>query len=202
MHGKRKYHLTIQASVDDKSTYNYLKSSSRAWIETAERLIEVASKLESDRFFHDKRFVDHPKCDLYYMLIGFALENYLKAAIVQRSLITRTSLQPDRLDEFLNDHDICELFSRAGLTVESQRYRSDFDYLTECIRWRGRYPVPLTAEKIRGSLRYHTSRQGDKVYHYLDGEIHFIPVDTIHQFLDIATKNLEDILQETKTQTL
>lgn len=197
----RKHDVANQPSINDKSTYNYLKSSWRTWVTSAKGLVEIASKLESDRFPHDKRCVDHPKCDIYYMLVGFALENYLKAAIVQRSIMTRTFLQPDRLDEFLNNHDIGELFSRAGLTVESRRYRPDFDYLTECIRWRGRYPVPVTAKEIGGSLGYSISRQGNKLYHSIFGTMHLIPIDTIHQFLDIASRNLEDILQKAKTQT-
>lgn len=201
-HKATKHDVAIQASIDDKLTYNYLKSSWGTWVTAAETLIEIASKIESDRFFHDKRFVDHPKCNTYYMLIGLALENYLKAAIVQTSLITRKSLEPYELDKFLNKHDIRKLFSLVGLTVESERYASDFNYLTECIEWRGRYAMPTTAKKIRGSLRYHTSRQGPKTYHYLFGEMYFIPVDTIHQFLDMARKNLEQVVQKTDIQTL
>ena len=189
-----------EASINDKLTYNYLKSSWVNWVSTAETLVEVAYKLESERVSDDERFVDFSKADIYYMLIGFALENYLKAAIVQKLLISDRSIEEDRLDNVLKNHNISKLFSDAGLAVESKRYRSDLDYLSECIQWRGRYPVPTEAKHIDGSLTYHPSGK-DVDLEFVEGYVYAITVDEIHEFVNMARKNLEYVVKKGKVET-
>ena len=190
-----------EASTDDRVTYNYLKSSWSSWKDAAERLVRVAYKLESERSTGDKRFIAHGYDDVYYMLIGFALENYLKGAIVQSLLMSGKSLEEDKLDVFLSNHDIRELFSKAGLKVKNKLYHSYLDYLTECVVWRGRYSLPTKAEDIGGSITYHPPKKDDK-YIVVTGMTHAIPVDVIHEFVDMAKTNLEDIKQKVKVKKL
>ena len=99
------------------------------------------------------------------------------------------------MDNVLIDHNISKLFSDAGLSVESKRYRSDLDYLTECIKWRGRYPLPTEAKYIGGSIIYHPQETGVK------GFVTIIPIDTIHEFVEMARKNLEYIIEKGKGET-
>ena len=180
--------------MDDRVTYNYLQSNWSNWRDTAETLIRVAYKLEHERNIKHKQFIASSNEDVYYMLIGFALENYLKGAIVQNLLINGKSLEVDKLDVILKDHDIRELFSKAGLRVQSKVYISYLDYLTECVVWRGRYPLPTKAEDISGSITYHPPQKDDK-FIIVTGLKHAIPVDVIHELVDMAKANLENIKQ-------
>lgn len=180
--------------MDDRVTYNYLQSNWSNWRDTAETLIRVAYKLECERNIEHKQFIAHSNEDVYYMLIGFAIENYLKGAIVKNLLINGKSLEADKLDSILKDHDIRELFSKAGLKARSKVYDSYLGYLTECVVWRGRYPLPTKAEEIGGSIKYHPPKKDDK-YRMDTGVKHAIPVDVIHELVEIAKTNLETVKQ-------
>jgi len=190
-----------EASIDDRTTYKYLKSDWSNWRDAAEKLIRVAYKLESERSTVDKRFIAEGYDDVYYMLIGFALENYLKGAIVQNLLIGGKFLEEDKLDVFLNNHDIGELFVKAGLEVQNKVYHSYLGYLTECVVWRGRYSLPTKAEDIGGSIIYHPPKEEDDLVMVM-GVKHAIPVDVVHEFVDVAKTNLVHIKQRVKGKKL
>lgn len=174
-----------------RRTYNYLKSNPSSWRDTAEELLRVAYKLESERDVEHERLIDPSIGHIYYMLIGFALENYLKGAIVKKLLVGGKSLEEDKLDSVLNGHKISKLFSDAGLAVESKRYHTELDYLTECIEWRGRYPCPTEAKKIGIWITYGSVTKDESVI------LEFtmpIPIDVIHEFVDMARENLDYIV--------
>lgn len=194
-------HMKEEASINDKLTYKYLKSNWSNWRDAAEKLVRVAYKLESERSNVDKRFIAEGYADVYYMLIGYALENYLKGALVQNLLISGTFLEEDKLDGFLNKHDIRELFSKAGLEIQSKVYHSYLDYLTKCVVWRGRYSLPIKAEDIGGSIIYHPPKKEDK-FRTVTEVKHAIPIDVIHEFVDMAKANLEHIKQKVKAKEL
>lgn len=185
-----------EASIHEDITYNYLKSSPGEWFTSAERLIAVAYRLESNRYSQDQRFADNS--DIYSMFVGFALENYLKGAIVHKRLTNGQSLEKGKLDDDLNEHDICTLFSLAGLARERELYRSDLDYITECIRWRGRYPVPKQAKHIGDSITYYPAAKDGPLLDVITESIYAIPIDRIHHLVDVARKNLQFIMKERK----
>lgn len=185
-----------EASIDEGVTYNYLKSSPGEWFTSAARLIAVAYSLESNRYSQDQRFVDNS--DIYSMLVGFALENYLKGAIVHKRLTNGHSLEKGKLDDVLNEHDICTLFSLAGLARERELYRSDLDYITECIRWRGRYPVPKQAKHIGDSITYHPAAQHGPLLDVIIESVYAISIDGIHHLVDVARSNLQFIMKKRK----
>jgi len=191
-----------ELSIEDRVTYNYLQSRWSNWMSTAERLIRIAYKLESERFTEDERFVDFNNGDVYYMLIGYALENYLKGAIVQDLLMGGKSLDEDKLEGIIRHHDISELFSAAGLEVKSKRCHSDFDYLTECIEWRGRYPLPVEAKRIGGSIEYHPPGKDGYLIEVVSEDINGIPIDVIHEYVNMAKANLEHVIQKAKARNL
>jgi len=190
-----------EASIDDKVTYKFLKSSWSSWSYSAEKVLRVAYKLESERDTKCKELIASSNADVYYMLIGFALENYLKGAIVQNLLISGESLDEDKLERVLDRHNIWELFSKAGLEVQNKVYNSYLDHLTKCIEWRGRYPFPVKAKHIGGSIKYSPPKEADK-YRIVVELQHTIPIDVIHELVDMAKKNLEDIKQKVKAKEL
>ena len=189
-----------KSSMGDRFTYNYLKSDWYRWWYTAESIVEVAYKLESERFAEDKRFVDlnKNKDDIYYMLIGFALENYLKGAIVQSLLVSGKSLEEDKLDNVLKNHNISKLFSDAGLKLKNKGYNYALDYISECIQWRGRYPLPTEAKHIDGSIIYSGTEKGGDWS--IVGFKNPIPIDVIHEFVEMAKLNLEHIKEKVEAK--
>jgi hypothetical protein len=182
-------------SISDRDTYNYLKKNWSSWSTIAEGLIRVAYKLEIEKNSQNSRFVNPLYSDIYYMLIGFALENYYKGAIVQRLLISGETLEADKLDDILKKHDILGLFKDAGLTTNNELYKSYLDYLTECVLWRGRYPLPIKATDIGGSITYHPPKEGEK-FHIVTGLKHAIPINIIHELIDQSKSNLEALKQK------
>jgi len=182
----------------DSETYNYLKSDWSGWRDTAKKLIRVAYKIESERSSADKRFISFGNDDVYYMLVGFALENYLKGAIVQNLLIGGKPLKKDKLDKVLKSHNIAKLVSEAGLEVKRGIYRSYFDYLTECIEWRGRYPLPVEASEISGSIVYHPPKEDDTYYIAITGSTLAIPIDDIHEMVEMVERHSERIKEKMK----
>lgn len=190
-----------ESSIDDRLTYNYLKSDWSTWRDSAEKLMRVAYKLESERNTEHKQFIAPSNEDVYYMLIGLALEDYLKGAIVQNLLVSGKSLKKDELDGVLNDHNIWGLFSKAGVKVQNELYHSYLDYLTKCVVWRGRYPLPKEAKCIGGSIKYYPPERDDEWIIVTELK-HAIPTDVIHEFVDMAKTNLEDIKQKVKAKKL
>jgi hypothetical protein len=188
--------------MDDKVTYKYLKLHWVNWLDAAEKLLKVAYKLESERDTNRKELIAPLNADVYYMLIGLALENYLKGAIVQRFLISGKTLDEDKLDSVLCKHDIATLFSDAGLKVQNKLHDSYLDYLTECVEWRGRYRLPTRAERIGGSIKYFPPDRKDpgKARIALIEMKHTIPIDVIHGFVDMAKEHLKRLSQKAKAK--
>jgi hypothetical protein len=194
----------VEVSLDDKVTYKYLKSDWSNWQDAAEKLLRVAYMLESERETNRKEFIATRNEDVYYMLIGLALENYLKGAIVQKLLISGESLDEDKLDSVLYKHDIAILFSDAGFRIPDKLHGSYLDYLTECVEWRGRYRLPAKAERIGGSIKYFPPepKQAGKARISLIEMTHTIPIDVIHEFVDMAKAHLEQLRQKAKAKKL
>jgi hypothetical protein len=85
----------------------------------------------------------------YFMLMGFAIENLLKAGIVLRdSVALKSNFRKDqKFPEILKDHNLTKLAKKAGIqlcTHEEDLLRR----LTRHSIWAGRYPIPIEYLKI------------------------------------------------------
>ena len=153
-------------------------------------MLSVAYRLETDRDTQDSRFVSHPSSKVYYMLIGFALENYYKGAIIAKLLGRGGKIEANKLDSIVNKHQLLQLAGDAGVTIKDRLHKSYINYITECVLWRGRYPLPTEASHIKGTISYHRPREGGLAM--VTGFEHAIPVDTIHELIHQAETNLAD----------
>ncbi len=127
------------------------------------------------------------------MLIGFALEDYYKGAIVAKRLKNGKALKTDKLDSSIGNHKLVELAPEAGVEVKDSLEKSYLYYITECIFWRGRYPTPKGAPGIGGSITYHPPNEGDKFY-LVTGLGLAIPIKDIHELIDQAKSNVDRML--------
>lgn len=174
----------------DSRTFNYIQSNVESWRNEADVLVDIAYKLEADRDPRDSRFINSRFCNEYYMLVGFALENYYKGVIIANKLRNGEHIKADELDSIISTHILAELVPDAGVIVKDRLHKSYLDYITECIKWRGRYPLPRGARGIRGSITYHPPKKGEK-YQFITGVSLVIPIDAVHELIDQAKSNLD-----------
>jgi hypothetical protein len=85
---------------------------------------------------------------VYFMLLGFAVENLCKAVLIKRlSATERVAVRKDgTLPSRFKTHDLFELLSQIGFPLD------EFDdtlipRLETASQWYGRYPVPVHASK-------------------------------------------------------
>ena len=114
----------------------------------------------------------YPICLTSQFLYGLSAECLLKGLIIKQypdsiSISTTingkgevTSAEIKKMGENLKDmHNLEKLAKSAGLFNEGDNLtiRELLNYVSHCIRWRGRYPTPLSAESDftpRGQLHY------------------------------------------------
>ena len=72
---------------------------------------------------------------VYLMLCGMSLELALKAVIVSHGESPRAT------------HDLVQLADQAGVAVE-QDQKGLLHFLSECVIWAGRYPVPKKSDDL------------------------------------------------------
>ena len=78
----------------------------------------------------------------------------------------------------------------AGVVVKDSLYKSYLDYITESIVWRGRYPLPVNASGIDGSMTYHPPKEEDK-FAVITSVGLAIPIDAVHELIEQAKSNLD-----------
>lgn len=120
------------------------------WISSAEDLLASATLFDLEwqgywktKGAEQKKHEKHLKAHL--MLLGFALENLLKALIVQdqrQALESEFELKKE-LPQILNSHDLIKLAERARLHFSDDGTKELLARLTRHSVWAGRYPVPL-----------------------------------------------------------
>jgi hypothetical protein len=94
----------------------------------------VLSKTESERL------LDGSLLSVYGMLIAFAIENLAKGILIARhpGLIKSNGAIADSL----KSHNLRKLCSDVFGDLSSEE-KGLLDMLTDCGKWRGRYPIPL-----------------------------------------------------------
>jgi hypothetical protein len=102
---------------------------------------------------------------VHFMLIGFAVENLLKGALVFSHVPTngvmyfRTysplygEISQGDLPALLKNHDLVELALRLELELTPEE-EDLLHRLTRATEWYGRYPVPVRYEELEGSRRF------------------------------------------------
>jgi hypothetical protein len=101
---------------------------------------EVVPNSQSDLLIRDLRVFNQST-----MLMGMAIENFLKGIIVKEEQV-ELDVKIKKLPEFLKSHRLIELAKKTGISFnkEEQMVLSKF---TESIEFSGRYPIPIKNEK-------------------------------------------------------
>ena len=76
----------------------------------------------------------------YYLLIGYTLECLLKGYLL--AILPELVQNGIRIDRLIVTHDLVELCRDANMTVSDEENQL-LGFLTQCIIWRSKYPVPL-----------------------------------------------------------
>lgn len=146
-----------------------------AWMQKALSLRESADAvwgLFGDKFVHAEFKNAYPICLTSQFLYGLAVECLLKGLIIKQdpgSISISASIDGNgdlvdaeikRIGEKVRDtHNLEKLAEAAGLFKENdnETIRELLAYMSHCIKWRGRYPIPLQAQADfvpRGKLHY------------------------------------------------
>src|SRR6202043_653459 len=106
----------------------------RYWAEL--RRVGEASTKDGEVEFDEVAFPS-PNFDAGYMLIAFAIENFLKGIMIAKGIVTFTGA---RVPKMLISHDLDKLHAAAApaATIASHV----LDSLTYMSQWRARYPLP------------------------------------------------------------
>ena len=162
-----------------------------AWRTTATNLVAAASVLEPafERFWNQRKvggLWDDGQIAIYFMLCAFALENLMKARLIER-MIVEGSLSPatESFPKELKDHDLINLTQRCGEPELAEEHSSILQRLSRSAVWYGRYPVPISPKDMNSlsmspngepvSLREYSSEDRDDVM-YLLKEFGFVSV--------------------------
>jgi hypothetical protein len=183
-------------AIDWKGVFKRIYKSkalrAKLWKEKASDLILVASFLEPeiDRVWEIMKKASQGQnvalgnsriIGIYLMLVSFAVENMLKARLIEMNLHEyRKAVETNgNLPSELRSHDLYNLSIQAGLQITD----AEEDLLRRLSRsaiWAGRYPVPLR----------HVDLEGQK---YSDGDV---KNDSRYLLSDRADiKNLVDKLE-------
>ncbi len=91
----------------------------------------------------DETSFPFPNFDAAYMLMAFAIENLLKGILVAKG---RVGFSKQEIPKVLKTHDLRKLHDLAAPAATVPTYA--LDTLTYMGDWRGRYPLPTSAEKF------------------------------------------------------
>ncbi len=171
------------------TTYEYIYSSPSKWKDTADRLIEVAKLLEGERDQQSEDFLRLKVQHVYYMLIGFALENYYKGIIIGKMMSDDRRKEKGILDEELRSHDLLKLARQAQIEI-NEFSESQLNHLKEYALWKGRYPLPIRASDI-GNINYNPPKKGERFHIIMDIEL-AISIEDVHRLITQAREKLLD----------
>jgi hypothetical protein len=157
----------LYQAADEKPSIRraYARSvaSFQSWQRTSAHLFHAATRIEAEvlsswnAYFAPKPYKSFEQRredvmgmqlhDTYLMLVGYALENLLKAAIVKsdtRKIFDQT-IARGVLPKELNQHKLHELSLLAKVRLSSEQ-RETIERVSVNVVWAGRYPVPTKAE--------------------------------------------------------
>jgi len=127
-----------------------------AWVDTANDLTRALSLLGAQIEAALSNSVNAPSAGLderlflhptYMMLVAYAVENYLKGALVAKSGWTVADVS-SKFPTALKSHNLLDLMSKLDLHVNVEE-RDLLERVATYSIWAGRYPVPLSAEHLK-----------------------------------------------------
>jgi hypothetical protein len=164
------------------------------WEELGDNLIIAANKLEPE--------TEGPIYNrIYLMLIGFALENYYKGAMILLKDNYAKAINTGKINH-LKNHNLLGLASKAGLNIHDDLH-AILNQLTEYIVWRSRYPAPLEAtgdKGIKGKIRFSppSSNNSSFLAPYSLELSTIVTKPQISKLIDQAKSNLDNLKQTIK----
>jgi hypothetical protein len=148
---------------DKNRIHEFIARNPNSWEERADNLKRAADKVYEicyDAFTSTRNYIkegrepdlqdvqDFSVIAIYYLLMGYALENLLKGILIMRQ--PEMYVQQGNLTG-LKTHKLVKLFEDCKLPVD-QETKELLEKLTRHIVWQGKYPIPLRAEdRIPGS---------------------------------------------------
>lgn len=145
----------------DKHVNAALLFDSKEWERKAVKMTGAASVFEGCVYKYWAADSEHkgefvPCVSTHFMLMGFAIENILKAIIVEKHADDHKSRgkHGGALSKMLQTSDLTVLFDKAGLRTSGAPLLEILSRLSRSIAWEGRYPAPLpshTGRKAHGS---------------------------------------------------
>lgn len=124
----------------------------QAWnLRLASEALLLHDSDETDRIFHQKV---QPRLPIFWssnierMLMGFSLENLLKALILMvPEKAEQAFAKEGTLRWSVRSHDLNKLSEEAGVGVTPEE-RDLLDVLSTCSTWAGRYPLPMNENEL------------------------------------------------------
>jgi hypothetical protein len=140
---------------DENENFEFAARNHHSWELRADNLKRVADKAydicygaitrvhcaKEDREIDTQDSQDILVIKVYYLLMGYALENLLKGILIMRQ--PKTYVQQGTFTR--KTHKLVKLFEDCKLPVDPET-KELLEKLTRHIEWQGRYPVPLRAE--------------------------------------------------------
>ena len=163
-------------------------TDTKLWIEKADELISAANLLEpevlkywSEIKIENNRIVSIPNRknvqEAYFLLIAYALENFLKALLIHQNQKTLKGRLLQKLPGYLNKHDLVQLASKIRFKIDV--FEEEFlRRLSRFSVWAARYPVPVDSNALANMEKLS------------DGKAYFVAyykpqdIDTIHNIID------------------
>jgi hypothetical protein len=175
-------------------TIQYLDSllNPRLWLDIADKLLEASKVLEPllHQFWSvvitNEREAKYNKGEEspyksppnlngpYFILISYALEDLLKALIIQEQgeEIRHRFLQRGTLPKLLDEHNLVVLSNRAKFDI-SFTEEDTLSGLSRQSKWKGRYPVPFKLDDMRNLTKYSNGKSYFVDYYTL-GDLNII----------------------------
>ncbi len=148
-----------------KNEYATALAQERRWVDVAKELMSAAELMEplivgresdylANMFDGTEHLIGQDFRPIYFMLVAYACENLLKAAVVRLSKNDLQSLAQTKgvLPTSLKSHNLYELAVAVGLDP-SEGQELLLRRLTWNAVWSGRYPVPLKAIDWYGDIK-------------------------------------------------
>lgn len=135
------------------------------WRRLALELADAAEAMESklDDFWdgvHRREWND-AQVAVYFMLCAYALENLIKAKLVEEEISTNgVPSELRKLPNKLKGHDLVDLAIRCGRQPLAEEYASILKRLSRSSVWYGRYPAPVSADSMNSIV---SSPSGESV---------------------------------------
>jgi hypothetical protein len=129
----------------------YLDANNRYIERISEELDKNGRLIEGSRTLEGQQLLDHwdqQLISVYFLLMGYAIENLLKAILmVQHPEYFRS----DQKMVDIRSHNLVDLCRRCNLELH-QEEENLLNKLTAYVEWRGKYPVPLVSDKMWGEM--------------------------------------------------